>query len=197
MNLPEYLFRGDQDRYNVRKLKSTLGNGLMMTNLCNGGSGRDIFNQPLKQSVNRHVSIGWGKTHFLSFSEDKNIAMYYACNDKECEETYEIKDDWDFALMTFETSRLTNMKQVDKGIYQAEFAPTCYEFLPSFKIFLIDIVTHLKALINLDIDLTAAILNAERDREWLILPAFPFGNGEFSSKLDTNCISETQVFKFV
>jgi hypothetical protein len=197
MNLPEYLFRGDQDQYNIRKLKSTLGNGLMMTNLCNGGSGRDIFNQPLKQSVNRHVSIGWDKTHFLSFSEDKSVAMHYASNGKECEETYEINNDWDFALVTFQTCRLTNIKQIVKGIYQAEFVPTCYEFLPSFKIILIDVVTHLKGLINLNIDLTTAIFNAEKDKEWLILPAYPFGNGQFSSKLDTNCISETQVFKFV
>lgn len=45
-------------------------------------------------------------------------------------------------------------------------------------------------------DLSTAISNAERDKEWLILPANPFGNiGELTSKLDTNCISDKRVFK--
>lgn len=199
MTLPQLLFRGDRDPENKRDLKATLGSGLMLTNLCKGGSGKAIFNQPLKKSINAHVAIGWDKTHFLSFSESKDTAIHYASADKEYDETYEIKETWDFALMTFQTSRLTetSIKQIDKGVFHAQFLPTCNEFVPSFKIFLIDIVTHLKSLVNSDTDLTKAISNAERDKEWLILPAFPFGNGEYSSKLDTNCISEIQVFKFV
>lgn len=198
MQLPEYLFRGDSDPNNKRNLKSTLFNGLMMTNLCNGGSGKEIFNRPLQQSINAHVSIGWDKTHFLSFSESKDIALHYGCNDNNYEEIYDEKGDWDFALITFKTSLLdSNIRQVGHGIYSANFIPTCKEFLPLFKILLIDVVTHLESLNILNTDLRDAIFKAERDKEWLILPAYPFANSEFSSKLDTNCISAIDRFKFI
>ncbi len=155
MILPQSLYRGDQDPVNKRDLKATLGSGLLLTNLCKGGIGKEIFNQPLKKSINAHVAIGWNKTHFLSFSENKETAFYYASNDKEYEETYEVKVPWDFTLMTFQTDRLTenSITQIDKGLFSAQFFPTCKKFLPSFKVFLIDVITHLKNIDNLHIDL--------------------------------------------
>ena len=65
--IPKYLFRGDADPLNKRKLKETFKSGLLLTNLCNGGNGREIFNDSLESLVNKHIAVGWEKTHFLSF----------------------------------------------------------------------------------------------------------------------------------
>jgi hypothetical protein len=198
MILPPYLYRGDQDPQNTRKLKDTLGSGLLLTNLCNGGIGKEIFNQPLKKSITKHVSTGWGKTHFLSFSENKEVALHYGSQDKLFDETYELKEYWDFALLTLQTNRISqhSLKSIDNGVYSAEFPPTCKEFLPSFRMIIINVEAHLKSINDSDSCFMDAINKAKRDKEWLILPTFPFSNGEFSSKLDENCISETQLFKF-
>ena len=200
MILPKYLYRGDRDSLNTRKLKNTVGSGLLLTNLCSGGDGKKIFNQTLAASINTHVSIGWDKTHFLSFSEDEERALYYATgNFNDYEEVYDLKGAWDFVLLTFDTGRLTDasIEEVKSGLYKANFIPSCKEFQPSFPTYLIDVSKHLKSLsAHTAIDLRKAIANAEQDKEWLVLPAFPFGNGEFSSKLDTNCISDLRVYAF-
>ena len=43
--LPENLFRGDSAPQNKRKLKDTFKGGLLFTNLCHGGNGREIFSK--------------------------------------------------------------------------------------------------------------------------------------------------------
>src|SRR5437764_15229151 len=68
--VPRFLFRGDADPHEERKLRSVYPDsfhGFLLTNLSNGGSGREIFTGPLVAAANRHVGVGWPKTHFLSF----------------------------------------------------------------------------------------------------------------------------------
>jgi hypothetical protein len=199
-SLPKYLYRGDSDPHGQRMLRATFKSGLLMTNLCNGGSGREIFGNKLGVLINRHIGIGWNKTHFLSFSTEEQIALNYGSSNKEYCEVYEPDANWNFAVFTFDTTKLmrSTIKEIETGIYSAQFTPNCREFLPTFKVILIDASAHLSSISNEnDIYLKKSIANAERDKEWLILPVSPFGkDGEFTAKLDTYCISKKRMYKY-
>lgn len=198
--LPKYLYRGDADPHNKRKLKETFNSGLLLTNLCNGGKGREIFSNALEHLINKHIALGWDNTHFLSFSTIERTAFIYGGNDKECYEVYDDFETWDFTILTFDTSLLIpdSIKQIEVGIYKAEFLPTCKEFLPSCKVVIIDTLLHLKSISDRSsIDYTTAIKKAKDDNEWLILPASPFGyNGEFTAKFDTACITDKRIYRY-
>ena len=195
--LPQYLYRGDKDKENKRQLKSTINGGFLLTNLCGDGNGRDIFNNTFERLINKHVSIGWDKTHFLSFTTNKDTAFYYGSGDKEY---YPVCPDeqWDFAVFTLKTSLFDNIFQIENGIYQIEYPPACTEFLPTYKVILIDVLAYLQnAATNSNIDLSDAISKAKKDTEWLILPTSPLrGTNEFTAKFDTYCISEKNVFRY-
>lgn len=198
ITLPKYLYRGDSDCNNQRQLKALINSGLLLTNLCNGGNGREIFSNPLGQLINKHIGFGWDKTHFLSFSANEETAFYYGSNNRQHDEVYEYTETWDFAVITLDTTSLmpASLKKIDTGIYSAQFLPTCNEFLPTYNLILIDAYSHLKNIGGTNSDFTQAIENADKDKEWLILPAHPFGyNGELTAKLDTNCISDKRVYK--
>jgi hypothetical protein len=61
---------------------------------------------------------------------------------------------------------------------------------------LVDSFEYLKNKYNSKSDFQQAILNAERDNEWLILTLNYFGfTGELTSKLDNNCITEKRIFR--
>jgi hypothetical protein len=195
-SLPKYLYRGDSDPVDQRKLRATINSGLLLTNLSSGGNGREIFTRPVKESIKNHVAIGWHKTHFLSFSENKSVALRYSCAHNEVEEVDECNEHWDFAILTLDTSLFIkeSINKIDAGIFVAEFLPTSKEFMPTFKVLLIDVVAYLK---NIDIkeqDFEKTLENAERDKEWLILPINPF-EGQYTSKLDTGCFSDKQIFR--
>ena len=196
--LPKYLYRGDADPENKRKLRETFKSSLLLTNLCNGGNGREIFSNSLEQLINEHIAIGWNNTHFLSFSTNEQIAFKYGSNGREFNETYDELDVWDFTVLTFDTNFLIpeRIKQIEIGIFKAEFTPSCKEFFPAYKVFLIDTISHLKSIsANSSMNLSTAINKAEADNEWLILPASPFGNkGEFTAKFDTACITEKRMY---
>lgn len=57
---------------------------------------------------------------------------------------------WDFTVFTIDTTNLIqdSIKEISMGIFVAQFSPTCREFLPSYKIILIDALTHLKIITN-------------------------------------------------
>lgn len=194
LKLPRVLYRGDSDAHKVRDLKATINGGVLKTNLCSGGSGKEIFNRPLHDSVVKHIKDEWTKTHFLSFSESEERAFYYGCNDKNYIPT-DYTEQWDFAVMTLDTNKLIARNVLEKGIFSAEFIPTSKIFWPKFRVILIDTLSHLKSISSSNNDLHIAIAKAETDKEWLILPASPFANtGEFSGLLDVNCLSERRVF---
>ncbi|MDC9721641.1 MAG: hypothetical protein PSN34_02555 [Urechidicola sp.] len=195
--LPKYLYRGDADPENKRKLRETFNSGLLLTNLCDGGNGREIFGKSLEHLINKHIAFGWEKTHFLSFTTNEQTAILYGRNGKEFIEIYDDREKWDFTILTFDTSILLpdSINQIETGIYRAEFSPSCREFLPTYKVVLIDTLSYLKRIsVDNKIDLSTAIKKAENDNEWLILPASPFGNGEFTAKLDTACITERRIY---
>lgn len=196
--VPKYLFRGDSDRKNLRQLRATINSGLLLTNLCGGGNGREIFCNTLGQLINRHIGVGWSKTHFLSFSANQETAFFYASKNEQYDETYDYQEPWDFAVFTLDTTIFISdsIKKIDTGIYAVKYLPTCREFLPTYNLILIDAYSHLKNIGGTNSNFTQAIEKADRDKEWLVLPANPFGyNGELTAKLDTNCITEKRLFK--
>ena len=197
--LPKFLFRGDRDEKKSRRLKETINSGILLTNLCNGGNGKEIFTNTLVELINRHINIGWDKTHFLSFSTDEQVAFSYASHGEQYEELFDYQEDWLFAVLTFDTTLITpdSLQEISTGIYSAYFTPICYEFLPKYKIILIDVISHLQNISNnKNDDLSTTIKKAERDKEWLILPANPFGNnGEYTAKFDSYCISSKRIFR--
>lgn len=198
--LPKFLYRGDADPENKRKLKETYKSGLLFTNLCNSGNGREIFGNTLENLINKHIAVGWDKTHFLSFSTNEQTAFLYGGNGREHSEVYDDLEPWDFTVLTFDTSLLIpdSIKQIADGIYKAEFFPSHKEFLPSYKLVLIDTLSHLISISNRrSLDFSIAIKKARIDNEWLILPASPFGfNGEFTAKFDTACLTEKRIFRY-
>lgn len=197
-SFPDFLYRGDSDKNNERKLRQTISSGVLLTNLSNGGNGKEILSSDFNQLINKHIGIGWSKTHFLSFTSNENMAFYYASKSSDYLEVYDFHENWDFSILTFSFGVLLKetIKEFDKGLYYAEFVPTCKEFYPRFKILLIDCFEFLKNKHRSEPDFRQALLNAERDKEWLILPMNLFGaNGELTSKLDNNCITEKRIFK--
>lgn len=201
IKLPEnLLYRGDNDENKERKLKENINSAFILTSLSNGGNGRQIFSNSLGQLANKHIVEGWKKSHFFSFSSEEQTAFNYGSKSNKNKEDYyeyEYSEDWDFVVLTFDTNTLESIKEMEIGIYSAEYPAHNNEFYPNGKVILIDAVTHLKNINNKNnIDLNSAIANAEKDKEWLILPANPF-QGEFSSKLDTGCITEKRVYRYI
>lgn len=194
MTLPNLLFRGDS----FQRLSPTINRGILLTKLADGGNGREILITPFVNLICRHIGVGWNKTNFLSFSTDEQIAINYGSRNRNHSELF-FGEDWDFAVLTFDTSLLIqeSIKEIDTGIYIAEFQPNCKEFLPTFKIVLVDTYTYLKKISVINSNLITELIKAKRDKEWLILPTSPFGsNGERTSKLDMKCITEKKYFCF-
>ncbi|MFA6150979.1 MAG: hypothetical protein WC716_06655 [Chitinophagaceae bacterium] len=206
--IPSILYRGDADLNGVRLLKPTIDYGQWQTNLISGGIGKDIISLPLENLVNRHVGYGWNKTHFLSFSSDKQTAKRFGigCEIRDLQkrlneltEYYESNCEWHFALMEIDT-RLIDINPLETGIYEAYFVPTVQEFArhnSKYRMLIIDVVTYLLSLNNFDL-YCDAIENAERDNEYLILPAtlkkFNHDHFGYSAILDGGCISRVTKF---
>src|SRR5260221_10751178 len=222
MAVPRYLFRGDRDAHNVRQVRENWNRGWLATNLAAGGYGREIFRLPLVENVRRHVSLGWRETHFLSFTSDRGSAERYALGEEAgvlvplpCD-----APEWGTSIFTFDSSRLDQYEQTSTGIYIATFSHRRAADLPlpkfsmgaiarqlvddatantQVRLVVLDVATllrdaqhrqHSKALVE-------AIGYAERDAEWLLLPADPFYGGaaaELTALLDDSCISTREKF---
>jgi len=199
--LPKILYRGDNDWKNERSLRVSLKGGYVQTNILQGGDGREIYVEPLQSLVTKHVHPGWSKTHFLSFSSDKNIALSYAmrCTNEEAEQKFEghfenlnDTDDWNFALLECSTDKI-KLNLLEPGVYEGLFQANLLEFRQKpYRIILINVVDFLKSTGD-NQQYSHAIGNAKRDQEWLILPAFEkqlnFNKVENSGILDLNCFS--------
>lgn len=204
--IPLKLYRGDADNSGVRKLKDTIRNFQLQTNLINGGHGRDITEYPLKELIKRHVGIGWRQTHFLSFSSNIVTTFYYGSGKiaeghsdptafyTECFED----EDYDFALITFHSDRI-NWKEIEPGIFEGLFTPSLFMFsrlTNNYRIILVDVVTVLTLAHRNEYKISLA--NAIRDKEWLLLPATHIllnsNRVEYSAILDGACISYKKYF---
>jgi len=203
MSLPRFLYRGDNDKKEIRKLRETLHHRELLTNLLNGGNGSKIFSSDFISLINDHILEKFDFTHFLSFTESLQSAYRFglklhSINDQIieecCEETYDYKANWNFAIMTIDTSRLTVVSNTYPGIYECSYTPELYKFKRNglYRVILID------ATKALDRKYQTSIEYALFDNEWLILPATPvlFENGaiEYSGILDGACISSIKLF---
>lgn len=202
--IPDRLYRGDDDQAGIRKLRSTIQHNQYQTNLINGGHGRTIFETPITKLINAHVGVGWDKTHFLSFSEDILIASRYGSRNlllsqTELETDYNeyLEDDerWTFALLTFQTDNI-DWTMLDQGVYEGFYNPTLRLFRETnarYRVILLDVKTILTGWKDFDASYHKAFSNAVRDKEWLLLPATLISlNGgfhEYSAILDGSVIN--------
>ncbi|MBU0475428.1 MAG: hypothetical protein KKF62_14870 [Bacteroidetes bacterium] len=191
--IPHNLYRGDSDSRNERKLKQTINQNCLLTNLSNSGSGREIFSNPLKNLVSKHISPGWSKTHFLSFSESKKISIKYGSRqNNNCILTN--LDDWDFVVIVFSKEFIIKetIRETDEGCFILEFCTASLEFHPVYKLLAINVYIYLCSK-NADNNLKE---KAKLDKEWLLLPLNRFEN-EYTSKLDMCCISSVEKYKSI
>jgi hypothetical protein len=202
--MQRYLYRGDSDPHNDRKLRSVhpLGSGgYLLSNLSNGGSGREIFTTSLVESINRHVGVGWAKTHFLSFSESCDRAKIFAAG-PEGHGLIQIYDEpWDGAVITIDTGLFSSRQQVEPGIYRCTYhgRMVVRDKNHLVQVLLIDVVSYLQHHIDTGhTGLNDALEKATRDSEWLILPLDPSDDppGELTSKLDDGCIADFERYRF-
>jgi len=211
MSLPKYLYRGDGDPENKRQIRTSIKGSYLRTHLLNGGDGKRIFRENLWDLVNAHILSKYPKSDFLSFTSDKNAAFRFGLNIhniseeiiEECTSEYYDDDEnskpWDFAIFTLSTSCLDLVNEPAPGIYEALFSPTLLEFQRQglYRVFLLDIVTALKAVGDESYKLAAEYSGF--DHEWLVLPAMPklFNTGtiEYSALLDMACISDTRKYE--
>jgi hypothetical protein len=85
--IPDQLYRGDGDCQGIRFLHQTISFSQLQTNLINSGDKRLVFTEELLNLVKRHIETGWSRTHFLSFTEDINVAFHYGSINVHCNES--------------------------------------------------------------------------------------------------------------
>lgn len=211
LSVPKLLYRGDADRNRIRDLKDTLHLYQLQTNLLKGGQGHLIFDTPVIDLVGQHIDPGWASTHFLSFSEDKTTALRFGmdCEPDEVESRLEnfIADygdekNWSFAVITIDTTTIT-WNKMGRGLYYGSYVPGLKKFVTfpgQANVILIDVREALQAYPGYS-NYEKVMLNAVRDKEWLLLPATAtiLNNKkiEFSGIMDGQCIAEIERYKQV
>lgn len=127
--------------------------------------------KPLEVLINKHIDKEWDKSHLLSFTSKKRIAMRYALNlDKEKDVENESDksnecdrlDEWDYIVTTIKLSKLNPVLTKYTGIYNCEYH--------SHKILLINVS---EALNSIDGISPETIRKSNDDSEWLIMPLEP------------------------
>lgn len=175
--------------------------GYLLSNLSNKGSGREIFTKPLVEAVNRHVDLGWSKTHFLSFSESRDRVMTFAAGPEGHNLIPTYEDPWDAAVITLDTDLFDNYQQVEPGVYRCTYPGQMGAQGQGHPVhvLLIDVVSHLRHHICTGHEgLNDALEKATRDSEWLILPLDPSNGapGELTAMLDDGCIANFEWYRF-
>ncbi len=175
--------------------------GYILSNLSNRGTGREIFTTPLVEAVDRHVDVGWPKTHFLSFSESRDRAMIFAAGLEGHRLIPTQEEPWDTSIVSLDTDLFNSCQQVEPGVYRCT-----YDGQMGLKaqrrpvhVLLIDVVSYLRYYICTGhAGLNDALEKATRDSEWLILPLDPSEGapGELTAMLDDGCIADFERYKF-
>lgn len=208
MILPKELYRGDADPEYKRHLRATSHFNQFQTNLISGGVGKKIFTDPLLKLTNDHILSKFPASHFLSFTEDKIAAFRYGLNLKEadeqvidlcCSQYLDGDKNWDFVLLTIDTSYLTIKYSPYPGVYECWYQPTLIEFtrVGFYRVFLIDAFTALQKADPTGFRTASEYSNY--DKEWLVLPAMPklfqAGQVEYSAVLDGGCFSQNYYYE--
>ena len=221
MIFPPFLYRGDADLQNSRQLRQWR-RGHLLTNMSNGGSGREIFSVPITDLIRRHVDTGWEKTHFLSFTESYARAEYFAGVTDISDYHITDRNDWDAAIVTIDTSCFRLEETYESGVYRCHYdlkpdvhcrqnlndvlayyiprqVASAYRQHKPVSVLVINLVSFLsdhqaQGISGVEVSLIKAI----RDREWLILPLYPAVGipGEYTAALDISCISKFECFKW-
>ncbi len=199
--IPKYLYRGDSDSKDVRKLRATIDFSQLQTNLINSGNGREIIERPLLELVDKHVGLGWAKTHFLSFSEDESVAFRFglSCELHDVEsrlsdysEYLESDREWDFVILKLDTQLIT-WRQIGNGIYEGFFK--AFKNNQVNRVICLDVFKVLIGQPSYQVSLNLASC----DKEWLILPASPVTLNsnitQLSAILSGSCISDIRKYK--
>lgn len=207
--IPKFLYRGDDDANGERKLRDTIHFKQLKTKLINGGDGRLISHVPLRLLINKHVGMPWDQSNFLSFSANKQTAIRYGLHGQigntealfeSYVEYYENDKDWKFAVMELDTSSI-KISMLETGVYEGLYKPSLTKFSQSdnlYRILLIDVASFLAASAEAD-NYVYSIENAERDEEWLVLPAtyvtLNNNRSEYSSIFDGACLSSIKRYR--
>ena len=174
--LPNKLYRGDKIGH--QRLRA-LENNMLFTDLMFSGQGQQIFENSLIDCTISHIKGTWLHSHFLSFSENVQIAHNYGRHKLE-------EHPQGYAIIELNLGTLNQLEKVEEGIYNCLYTPAMLEFGNSYQILLINALEFLTA--NIGIAKEEEKRNALIDSEWLILPAQPkhfnANKVEFSSILD-------------
>ena len=175
LGIPDTLYRGDnffrkeENLENTRCLKECMDKFQVSSNLILKGDPSEIY-KPLHVLIYKHISVGWTKTHFISFTSKEDIARKYGLgyNKEYNKKTFDLKyrnsydpKQCEFVIYHLKTNDI-EFKEIDTGIYSGSYG--------SNNILLIDVV---KALSN-ECD---AKINATNDFEWLIFPMNKMNDG--------------------
>ena len=203
--IPQYLYRGDSDKRRIRFLRETIDFYQLQTNLINGGNGREITEKPLLELIDKHVTLGWPKTHFLSFTECERTAFRFGmhCEIEETEdnmlnysEYFEKEKSWSFAIIKIDTRKI-EWKKIDTGIYKGFYSTSLLKFNSNEKYQITFINVH--DVLEEHEKYLQSIINSKLDTEWLILPTTVItlnnNSNEYSAIFDGSCISEMKKFK--
>lgn len=221
--IPEYLYRGDADSRCERQLVATWGKAGLLTNMSQGGNGKALLATPFVQAINQHVFTGWTKTHFLSFSEDINIARGFAVGRSGKRIQAPISNFWQAAVLTLSKSNMTSISPVGSpvipGVWHCKYkahhtvghADNLGDALgrvlanknnpvKEANIWIVDVVTLLNYYKRQGVpSLDPAIGFATGDKEWLVLPIDPCPSihGELTAIVDDHCISKCEKYVLV
>lgn len=204
-NIPNFLYRGDSDSKHERSLHEQYdpnlnggfsSSGVLLTNLNNSGCGKDIFDESFHELVQNHVDPGWKKTHFLSFSENIETAIFYGAIGQDYV-PYIDENNWSFILITLSlnSSKIKSFEKIYSGIYKLTYETDLIEFNSIAILLLLDVYEYFCKLKQLKKNISRQQFeNAKKDKEWLILPINYISNGEFSCKMPTDLISNIDYY---
>jgi hypothetical protein len=107
--------------------------------------------------INKHVGIGWTKSHFLSFTESLLTACQYGSRKKNLTtdqievgflDYYGTQNDWDFGLVTLQI-RNARWRELGPGVFEGFYQAGQRTFAkdnPEYRIILMNVATILLML---------------------------------------------------
>ncbi len=210
--IPNILYRGAKIKSGVNSV-STIRSAGIFTNLAKGGDPVYIKKIGIIEAILQHIApqkikkeLLKGKSHFLSFSSDCKIAKCYAsdkssdnilinCGDENSIQRYIVTLNIDGQFLIFNRINGVYTLEYDCDLSLCEFCIKTEKKI-KHKLLLFDVVTLLSSHPEWSND-TNALLSAERDKEWLVMPFDFLSNlaGE-SARMSPSNIWTVAYYKF-